>query len=554
MSTTKISTELIKYKPIPAGIVERALNDKLNDYISVKDFGAKGDGVTDDTAAVQAALDSLPATLIFNPGCTFKVGVLNIKGNCDIRGEGASLLGRDSGIFNVLVPLDMLWIHGFHNIQWVSNPTLTGRQFFWNGDNLAGSTAYGALNAYPISDLRIFDNVLGASKIECYGLTTLARVYRNNWQHDSSISIAPAYLYAERGTTDDNAGPVYLEDNYFDVYAPDGLGKAIIKITGGISDAHISNNYIRNNNTNSLAHVDVFTGANKMRFIGNTLIDTQLHRKQIKGSLPVAPALYQYDYISGNTFEIRLGSLNNTLIYFIGALGTITGNQFKTRNNATLGYCIQLDPSDVDIGFDTNGPVANIINANVFDMRSSYTGNAAIKVGAGTIGSSGPRYLTINGNILLGGSYFLQGGYQTYSTMVGNVWGSSSGATGVSINGSSSNNMMSANVADSQSPSIAGNTSGNLASISIPVLGNSATPDVSSADMFFVSSSTPITGFTGGYIGKRITLFTGSGGSVSPGTIQLNGSVTFTFDTYGDSLTLVQTTATRWVEVGRSVN
>ncbi|MBI5004346.1 tail fiber domain-containing protein [Candidatus Kaiserbacteria bacterium] len=63
------------------GATTRSVQDKLIETISVKDFGAKGDGVTDDTAAFQAAFDSMPAGgVVFVPRSTgnYKVGALTL--------------------------------------------------------------------------------------------------------------------------------------------------------------------------------------------------------------------------------------------------------------------------------------------------------------------------------------------------------------------------------------------------------------------------------------------------------------------------------------------
>ena len=71
------------------------INDNSNAILSVKDFGAKGDGVTDDTAAIQAAVNAAmagPGMLYFpanNPSQFYKITApINITKPISIVGAG----------------------------------------------------------------------------------------------------------------------------------------------------------------------------------------------------------------------------------------------------------------------------------------------------------------------------------------------------------------------------------------------------------------------------------------------------------------------------------
>jgi hypothetical protein len=82
MADVEFTAYGFKAAPGTGAPVDRTLPDRLSDIINVKDWGATGDGVTDDTDAINAAIDfaytqgssiNHAATIFFPPG-TYSVG------------------------------------------------------------------------------------------------------------------------------------------------------------------------------------------------------------------------------------------------------------------------------------------------------------------------------------------------------------------------------------------------------------------------------------------------------------------------------------------------
>jgi len=107
---SSVGAALIGFLQAGTGAVARTVQGKLGEVVSVKDFGATGNGVTDDTAAVQAAINASTSNnrVYFPPGI-YLCGQVNISQAVFIYGarsaEHGSAGGLDGAGGSKIVPL-----------------------------------------------------------------------------------------------------------------------------------------------------------------------------------------------------------------------------------------------------------------------------------------------------------------------------------------------------------------------------------------------------------------------------------------------------------------
>lgn len=135
---SSIGASFVQFMQSGTGAVARTVQSKLRDVVSVKDFGAVGDGVTDDTAALSAA---------FNYAIPLALPVM-LEGTYRITGPIQPYATRASGGLhivckgNVTITVDSA-ATGFSDILYFgttayNNATITGGNLSIDGSNKAG--------------------------------------------------------------------------------------------------------------------------------------------------------------------------------------------------------------------------------------------------------------------------------------------------------------------------------------------------------------------------------------------------------------------------------
>ena len=201
MPMTKPTSEQVTFLAAGSGASQRTVLDKLRDVVSVKDFGAVGDGVADDTAAIQAALAA--SNNVYLPSGTYRItNTIGIAGNKYIESSNAVLNKDFNGVglaftggsaFNYVTgTLSVVGVGSFaastgatstnpsaHGITITNNRVIVDGSLISNshqGNGLLFTSNGGNSNRCVLADIRCNEN--GVNGIRFSGTTDNAAVWK----------------------------------------------------------------------------------------------------------------------------------------------------------------------------------------------------------------------------------------------------------------------------------------------------------------------------------------------------------------------------------------
>jgi len=582
--------------PIPDGdtyvtatgsTTSRKISDRWAEIKNVKDFGAVGDGVADDTAAIKAAINQANTDgggVVVIPAGTYSttsMGFSNINnvaiigvGMPIIRSDGPGAVEPDRNVFNFVtgctdILIEGLEIDGNYAAHLVTLPANTNNHCINIGfqDWLASTIT---CERIEVRGCYLHDSGWQKAGIDKYGDNIIVSSGRDvNIHHNTMenpgrwhavvstgqhIRISDNNMYTDTTANTWALGAIDLEMHAFDTpcfgFIIDGnvirgRSRVVHQRAQGTADIRITNNLVDamdragNISTGSTApNIGIaIQNADQVLISGNTVLNT----KQWGGITLQPTDRACSDWV-----------VTNNIVKTADAAGIQFGSGTATRVNIS---------NNIITAAGTTGFGLDMLNTTVSELMitdnivSSETWPARISATAATV----------TGNRLTGTTAAdVQFYCSTDSTFTGN-WSNRpyrfvtvAGATGCFIGPNKGTySVSSSSLANLEGTSVFYPTSDNrLASthVGIVALANDATPPVAGGSTFTTGGTTTITDFDDGVLGQTITILSEHAVTITDGTnIILNGSANFVMAA-ADSLTLVLKADNKWYETARMVN
>ena len=225
MTMTKPTSEQVTFLAAGSGASQRTVLDKLRDVVSVKDFGAVGDGVADDTAAVQAALNSGSAG-VYVPKGVYGIGSqMTVPASVTVYGDGS---GSE---FKMLASLDTMFSVNGDNVHF--------RDLAFRGTDteISGSANERIIVAVQrtnvtVTGCELMETIIAVQYQECDSCS-MSGCYIHNIRHRIDLSQGYGLL-----CNTDNENLIICDNRFEDI------GRHAIYVTSGSSNVSISGNVI----------------------------------------------------------------------------------------------------------------------------------------------------------------------------------------------------------------------------------------------------------------------------------------------------------------------
>jgi hypothetical protein len=498
---------LIGMKQPMTNAVARTVHDKLAEFVSVKDFGAVGDGITDDTAAIQAALNATPH-----------------GGMCWLGNGGRFVVTGDLTI-----------------------PQYVAMKGTWHSpgyDGLAGAASFSNMGSVLLLDptksiyLRqgsalcncvVFNSVIAAGTLPVNGSGAF-----------SGTAIKMGHLTGQQS-------PDMLLDNVM-----------ILGFTTGVHALRCTNSKIR--------HVNLDCNNGILADTGGNPIDIQWALGWPILSVGYTP--FSSAQLLRTGYGIKLqNNMDATRIEFCTFFDYNRGFVLQDCNGATLFGCGADAPDDIY----SNGLLISGASGITQAIGCQFVANAVgIVINAANatdtllltncyfVSNVTNDVQVSSGSVQVGGGTFFG---SSCSSSIEVVLSTGVVAVGDCVVTKPSGNFVSAATSDNvflNSGVIIQNSAVNPLSAvtqTLPVVAAANTMVLNaSRSAFSVSGNTGIFGFTGGWPGRVVYLYFQSNPILSDsgaGSLDLAGNFNATA---GDTITLLALSNTSWVELSRSVN